>query len=198
MRSRHNGTVASGRAHTRGCEHGRSSRRRSAGATVRRARTSFSGRWGERKVPCWRPASRLADKADTTLYNGVSSPRDFGRLRIKPNSQITLAELAGVDWIVFASWVTEKGLEQLPLRKGGPKVALWAHHDIDQHAVRFLDQPLAARVISRYLFVSRWQRDRYVERFEFQPKRQRSSATLIASVRWPPANMRKKCSTIRG
>ena len=63
------------------------------------------------------------------------------------------------------SWVTEKGLEQLPLRKGGPKVALWAHHDSDQHAVRFLDQPLAARVISRYLFVSRWQRDRYVERF---------------------------------
>lgn len=107
----------------------------------------------------------LAHNADTTLYNGISSPRDFGRLRIRPNSQITLAELAGVDWIVFASWVTEKGLEQLPLRKGGPKVALWAHHDIDQPAVRFLDQPLAARVISRYLFVSRWQRDRYVERF---------------------------------
>ncbi len=107
----------------------------------------------------------LADKADTTLYNAISSPRAFGRLRIKPNTQITLAELSGADWIVFVSWVTEKGLEQLPLRKGGPKVALWAHHDRDQQAVQFLDQPLAARVISRYLFVSRWQRDRYVERF---------------------------------
>jgi len=112
----------------------------------------------------------LAEQTDTVLFNGVSHPRTFGRLRIEPQTQITLAELANARWIVFVSWVTDKGLAQLPLRKGGPKVALWAHHDMDQQAVQFLARPAGAHAFSRYLFVSRWQRDRYVARFGIAPE----------------------------
>lgn len=119
----------------------------------------------------------LAEQVDTVLYNGVESPRAFGSLRILPNRQITLAELTNAKWIVFVSWVTQKGLEQLPLRKGGPRVALWAHHDIDQHAVGFLAQPAALRYFSKYLFVSRWQRDRYAERFRIDAE----AATVIGN-----------------
>jgi glycosyltransferase involved in cell wall biosynthesis len=107
----------------------------------------------------------LAGQAKVTLFNGVSAPRDYGRLRIRPNTQITLAELAGARWIVFVSWVTGMGLRQLPARSAGSEVVLWAHHDIDQEAVRFLDQPGNAASFSRFLFVSRWQRDRYLGRF---------------------------------
>ncbi len=112
---------------------------------------------------------RLSEIVETVLFNAVSSPRTHGRLRIRPNRQIVLSELADALWIVFVSWTTPTGLERLPLRKGGPKIALWAHHDVDQQAVRFLEEPSARRYISRYLFVSRWQRDRYIERFRIDP-----------------------------
>jgi glycosyltransferase involved in cell wall biosynthesis len=113
----------------------------------------------------------LAERVEAVLYNGIGSPRKSGRLRIEPNTQITMGELGKARWIVFASWVTEAGLRQLPFRKGGPKAALWAHHDVDQEAVQFMGQRAALEYLSKYLFVSRWQRDRYLDRFRIAPER---------------------------
>lgn len=107
----------------------------------------------------------LAAHTSVTLCNGVAHPGTSGRLTIKPNSQIALSDLAQARWIVFVSWVTETGLQQLPSGADGPRVALWAHHDVDQRGVQFLSKPAAASRFSRLLFVSRWQRERYLDSF---------------------------------
>src|SRR4051794_39405211 len=73
----------------------------------------------------------VARHTDAALYNGVAHPASHDRLTIAPNTQITLADLSRARWVVFVSWVTAMGLRQLPT---GPRVALWAHHDIDQRA----------------------------------------------------------------
>lgn len=107
----------------------------------------------------------LADRFDTELFNAVPTERRCGGLRVRPHRQITFAELERAQWIVFVSWATPAGLSRLPLRRDGPRVALWAHHDADQNAVQFLRDPALRSHFSRYLFVSEWQRDRYITAF---------------------------------
>jgi glycosyltransferase involved in cell wall biosynthesis len=107
----------------------------------------------------------LAQQIDTTLFNGVAEDKRAGQLRIRPSRQVATAELAAAEWLVFVSSIHPELLAKLPLRAGGPRLALWAHHDIDQPAVQSLAMPSVLRQISKFLFVSEWQRDRYCNRF---------------------------------
>ena len=116
----------------------------------------------------------LARQIDTTLFNGVAYDRSAGRLRLRPNRRVAAAELAATDWLVFVSSVQPELLERIPIRTGRPRLALWAHHDIDQPAVRSLTKPSVLRQISKFLFVSEWQRDRYCSQFSID-----ESATVV-------------------
>jgi glycosyltransferase involved in cell wall biosynthesis len=107
----------------------------------------------------------LSQQIDTTLFNGVADDKHAGQLRIRSSRRVAAAELAAADWLVFVSSIHPELLAKLPLRAGGPRLALWAHHDIDQPAVQSLAMPSVLRQISKFLFVSEWQRDRYCNRF---------------------------------
>ena len=50
-------------------------------------------------------------------------------------------------------------------------LVLWIQHDIDQGAVQWLDDNARAARVNRFVFVSDWQRARYVERFALAPER---------------------------
>jgi glycosyltransferase involved in cell wall biosynthesis len=107
----------------------------------------------------------LAQLIDTTLFNGVADDKNAGRLRLGSSRRVAAAELAATDWLVFVSSIHPELLEKLPRRAGRPRLALWAHHDIDQPAVRSLAMPSVLRQISKFLFVSEWQQDRYCNHF---------------------------------
>ena len=107
----------------------------------------------------------LAQQIDATLFNGVAEDKQAGCLRLRPSRRVAVADLAATDWVVFVSSIRPELLEKLPFRIGRPRLALWAHHDIDQPAVASLTKPSLLRQISKFLFVSEWQRDRYCEQF---------------------------------
>ena len=107
----------------------------------------------------------LSKEHVVTLYNGISQPQQFERLQIKPNVQIRLDELGACDWIIFVSTGNEEFLKHMPLHNGRTRVALWAHHDVNQPAVQFLMQASARNYFSRFLFVSGWQAQRYAGHF---------------------------------
>jgi glycosyltransferase involved in cell wall biosynthesis len=107
----------------------------------------------------------IAQQIDTTLFNGVADDKHAGRLRLKASHRVAVADLAATDWLVFVSSIRPELLEKLPFRAGRPRLALWAHHDINQPAVASLTKPSVLRQISKFLFVSEWQRDRYCNHF---------------------------------
>jgi len=107
----------------------------------------------------------LAQQLDTTLFNGIADDKHAGRLRLRPGRRVAVADLAATDWLVFVSSIHPELLEKLPYRAGRPRLVLWAHHDIDQPAVQSLTKPSVLRQISKFLFVSEWQRDRYCAHF---------------------------------
>ncbi|OAS27776.1 hypothetical protein A5481_00140 [Methylobacterium platani] len=58
-----------------------------------------------------------------------------------------------------------------PARLDGRPLVVWVHHDVDQRAVQWMrDGGLAARV-DRFVFVSEWQRARFVATFGLAPDR---------------------------
>jgi glycosyltransferase involved in cell wall biosynthesis len=111
----------------------------------------------------------LAQRLDTTLFNGIADDKHAGRLRLRPSRRVAVSDLAASDWLVFVSSIHPDLLEKLPFRAGRPRLALWAHHDIDQPAVQSLMKPSVLRQISKFLFVSEWQRDRYCSQFSIDP-----------------------------
>lgn len=111
----------------------------------------------------------LAEEIDVTLFNATDRERRVGRLAIRPNRAVAVPELAAADWVVFVSTVPPEILERLPFRGGRPRLALWAHHDANQGAVQSLARPAVLRQLSRVLFVSQWQRDRYAATFAVDP-----------------------------
>jgi len=121
----------------------------------------------------------LAQQIDTTLFNGIAEDRRVGGLRIRSNRRVAAAELAAAEWLVFVSSIHPGFLDKLPLRTGRPRIALWAHHDIDQPAVQSLALPSVLQRISKFLFVSEWQRDRYCNQFAID-----RAATAVIGNPW--------------
>lgn len=113
----------------------------------------------------------LAADLDLALFNGVPGERLAGRLLLKPFGRVAIAEFLDADWVVFVNAVPLEVLERLPFRAGRPRLALWVHHDIDQRAVQWLEQPSLLRQVSRFIFVSEWQRSRYCDRFAIDRSR---------------------------
>lgn len=112
----------------------------------------------------------LAQEVDVTLFNATDRERRVGRLTVKPNRAVAVPELAAADWVVFVSTVPPDILDRMPDRAGRPRLALWAHHDTNQGAVQSLAKPSVRRQLSKYLFVSDWQRRRYGDAFALDPE----------------------------
>ena len=70
-------------------------------------------------------------------------------------------------------------------------LVLWMHHDVDQAAVQWCRDPALVAKVARFVFISHWQKDRYVAAFDLKPER----CTVIRYAmeqttdmrRWEPA-----------
>jgi FkbM family methyltransferase len=58
-----------------------------------------------------------------------------------------------------------------PARRDGRPLVLWMHHDIDQAAVQWLQDPGRVAAVDRFVFVSTWQMERYLAAFGLDPAR---------------------------
>lgn len=56
-------------------------------------------------------------------------------------------------------------------REYSGKNIVWLHHDIDQPAVQWLQRGVIHERISAFVFVSSWQRERYLKEFKLPPER---------------------------
>ncbi|MET0258480.1 MAG: FkbM family methyltransferase [Methylobacterium sp.] len=62
-------------------------------------------------------------------------------------------------------------LYEATTRDDGRPLVVWVHHDIDQAAVQWCGDPALTDPVACFVFVSNWQRERFVSRFGLRPER---------------------------
>ena len=58
-----------------------------------------------------------------------------------------------------------------PAKRDSRPLVVWVHHDVDQAAVQWCRDPALVEGVDRFVFVSHWQRERYVATFGLRPER---------------------------
>jgi protein O-GlcNAc transferase len=107
------------------------------------------------------------------MVSRVSRPRVVGDVaclawREDTAATMDLLEWLGVDLAVFVNAPPDPRLAALKPRT---RLALWTHHADDQPAVGNLTDRAHREALDGIAFVSRWQRDAYLSRFDLMPER---------------------------
>src|SRR5208337_4779644 len=78
-------------------------------------------------------------------------------------------------------------------------LVVWIHHDIDQAAIQWLGDQEKVRRVARFVFVSNWQKERLVSRFNLSPDQciVLRNATDVAEANrvWQPKKILKMAYT---
>lgn len=107
-------------------------------------------------------AEEMAKKDDVYLFTKIENEITIRNVIHTPANKIT-----NMNFDVFIVSCLANDLLEIKLKLNNPNTlfCLWTGHDVDQNASEILNNKLHMEFVDLYMFVSDWQRCRYIEKF---------------------------------
>ncbi len=123
---------------------------------------------GTQSAVCYLSEALARRGHDVSLLNNTSEPGLSRGVRCCALQSVPGALIRGLDALVEVNTVGAAA-QLKPALQPGARVVLWCQHAHDQPAVQALSDASMVRLYDRIALLSRWQSDRFEERFRIPP-----------------------------
>lgn len=121
---------------------------------------------GTQSAACYLALALARMGVDVTLVNGTSAPGMVDGVMCRHYGTMPVSLLVRFDVLVVMGGCDSDSARNLrAARDGGCRFVLWTQHAGDKPAIANLAEPDVARLWDAFIFVSRWQREDYIQRF---------------------------------
>lgn len=116
-------------------------------------------------------AEKIAENGiEVFLFNNISEPIESRNVICLPLNEIPSSLLHSLNVLIMTDGAHNGNTVRSSLPKNIPLI-LWIQHDIDQPAVQSLSNVENKNSFDAFVFISDWQRNRYIEKFKIEKEK---------------------------